>query len=103
MIAEDLASTTYGAMDGITLCGPRSYTVTPASLIFLDLTANTLTLLSTDPTEATSPLSITITATLVNYPLVPAATSTFTVEVVDYCASTTLSLNSITDMQAFVH
>ena len=95
MIAVDSA--------GTTLCGPRTYSISPSSLNFFDVTADTLTLLSTDPTEATSPLSITITATLVNYPLVPAATSTFTVELVDYCASTTLSLNSITDMQAFVH
>ena len=46
---------------------------------------------------------MTITATLDNYPLVAAASSTFTIEVVDYCVSTVLSFNPVVaDMQALV-
>ena len=60
--------------------------------------------MSTDPTEVTvSPLSITITATLDNYLLVAAATSTFTIDIQDLCLGTTLSFNTASNMQAFVH
>ena len=79
-VAKDTASTTYGAMDGTTLCGPRSYSIIPASYNYFSLSADTLTLVSTDITEVTvSPLSVTITATLDNYPLVSVATSSFTI------------------------
>ena len=44
-----------------------------------------------------------MTVILDDYPLVSAATATFTIEIVDYCASTILSFNSaVTDMQALV-
>ena len=104
MIAVDSASTTYGLMDGTTLCGPRTYSIGPTSYSFFSLSVDILTLISTDPIEATSPLSITITATLDNYPLVSVATSTFTVELVDYCTSTTLNFDTaVINMQAFIN
>ena len=83
-VAKDTASTTYGAMDGTTLCGPRSYSISPASYSFFSLSTDTLNLQSTDPTEVmVSPLMITITATLDNYPLITAATSSFTIQIYD--------------------
>ena len=42
--AIDTASTTYGAADGVTFCGPRSYSISPSTYTFLGLTSNTLTL-----------------------------------------------------------
>ena len=44
IVATDIDSLNYGNMDGTTLCGPRSYTISPASYSFLDLTTDTLTL-----------------------------------------------------------
>ena len=97
-------SLSNGNFDGITLCGSRTYSISPLSHTFLDLTSDILTLQSIDPNEATlSPITITMTVVLDDYPLVSAATATFTIEVVDYCASTILSFNpAVTDMQALV-
>ena len=65
MIAVDTASSTYGAADGVTFCGSRSYSISPNTYTFLDFTSGILTLQSIDPTDATpSPITITITATL---------------------------------------
>ena len=103
-LALDTASTTYGVGDGLTLCGPRTYSISPSIHSFFSLSTDLLTLMSTDPTEMTvSPLSITITATLDNYLLVAAASSTFTIDIQDLCPSTTLSFSTISNMQAFVH
>ena len=44
IVAIDTDSLNNGNMDGTTLCGLRSYTISPTSYSFLDLTANTLTL-----------------------------------------------------------
>ena len=103
--AIDTASIGYGNMDGVTLCGPRSYTISPTSYSFLDLTTDTLTLQSVDPAEATSsPIIITVSATLDNYPLISASSQTFTIEIIDLCATTSLDFNPlVTDMQATIH
>ena len=65
VLARDTASATYGNLDGFTLCGARTYTISPTTYPFLTISGNELTLVSTDPTEATaSPISISISATL---------------------------------------
>ena len=65
VLATDTASTSYGNGDGFTLCGPRTYSISPGTYSFLTLSGDVLTLASTDPTEAThSPISITISASL---------------------------------------
>ena len=104
-LATDTESLTNGNMDGVTLCGPRSYSISPTSYSFLDLTTDTLTLQSVDPAEATSsPIIITVSATLDNYPLITASSQTFTIEIIDLCATTSLDFNPfVTDMQATVH
>ena len=78
MIALDTVSSSNGLADGVTFCGSRSISISPSSYTFLDFTSATLTLLSTDFTEATSPITITISATIDNYPSV-IATQKFTV------------------------
>ena len=74
VLATDTASASYGALDGFTLCGPRTYTISPSTYPFLTISGDVLTLVSTDPAEATtSPISITISATLDDYPAIPAS------------------------------
>ena len=74
MLAKDSASTTYGNSDGFTLCGTRTYTISPATYSFLTISGDVLTLVSADPAETTSvPLTITIEATLDTYPAVASA------------------------------
>ena len=52
-------------MDGLTACGPRSYTISPTSYTYLALELDTLTLGSTDFADVTSvPIIITVEATL---------------------------------------
>ena len=95
VFGKDTASINYGTMDGTTFCGPRTYTISPTSNSFFSLTTEILTLQSTNPTEITTgPITITITATLDNYPLIPAASSTFTIEILDYCTNTVLSFST---------
>ena len=78
MTATDSASTTYGLGDGLTFCGTRTYTISPATYPFLTISGNVLTLVSTIPEEATSnPVPITIRATLDNYVSVASAEWTF--------------------------
>ena len=67
ILATDSVSLTNGNLDGVCHCGPRTYSISPSSPSALGLSGDTLTLLSTDPTDVTtSPISITITAELVN-------------------------------------
>ena len=81
MLATDTASATYGNLDGFTLCGARTYIILPTTYPFITISGDDLTLVSTDPAEETSaPLTITIVATLDNYPV--AAFGTFSVEIV---------------------
>ena len=78
VIATDSASLTYGTTDGVSLCGPRTYSISPTTYSFLTLFGDTLTLQSTDPLEATViPITIKIEAKLDNYPAVAPASSTF--------------------------
>ena len=78
VIATDTASKTYGNSNGVNFCGPRTYSIVPSSYSFLSLVGGALTLQSTDPAEATtSPITITISATLDNYTAIPAAVQTF--------------------------
>ena len=104
VIAKDTASTSYGTMDGVTLCGPRSYSISPTTHSFLTLSGDVLTLESTDPAEATaSPLTITISANLDSYPDIPAVVQTFDIEILNRCDTTTLSFNpAVSDMLAYV-
>ena len=81
VLASVTASWTNGDGDGFTFCGPRSYSIAPTTYSFLTLTDNVLTLQSTDPAEATtSPITITIRATLDYYPGIPAAVQTFDIQ-----------------------
>ena len=78
VIATDTASTSYGTLDGVSFCGPRSYSIAPSGYTFLSISGDVLTLQSTDPAEATtSPITITISAKLDDYPDIPAAVHTF--------------------------
>ena len=78
VLATDSASTSYGTMDGVSLCGSRTYSIAPTTHSFLTLFGDTLTLQSSDPAEATaSPITITISATLNSYTTIPAAVQTF--------------------------
>ena len=83
VLAIDTASMSYGNLDGFTFCGPRTYTIYPDSYSFLSLSGDTLTLVSTDPSEETaSPLTISILASLSNYPDVLPVSQTFDVEII---------------------
>ena len=105
MLATDSASTTYGNGDGVTLCGARRYTISPTTYPFLSITGDVLTLVSTDPSEATaSPITITLSATLDNYPSILDAVQTLSIEILDHCDTTTLNLNpAVTNMLAYVN
>ena len=86
----------------MSFCGPRTYSISPSSPSVLGLSGDTLTLVSIDPAEATTgPITITITADLVNYPWVT-STFNFAIEVRDYCASTVLSFAPVSDMLVYV-
>ena len=104
VLATDTASATYGNLDGVTLCGSRTYTITPTTNSFLDLSGKVLTLQSTDTSEATvSPITITISAVLDNYVDRPAATQTFTIEIIDRCDTTEIDFSpTVNDMVAYV-
>ena len=73
----------YGTpLDGVTFCGPRTYTITTASYSFLDLTGDTLTLQSNNPIDAlSSPYTVEIVAGLDIYPDVPKVSQTFQISV----------------------
>ena len=102
MTATDSASVTYAT----TLCGPLSYTISAASfpVLSIDNASGILTLESNDPTMVISPAeTITISASLDDYPSIPAAAQTFNIEVVDSCATTMITItSSVVDMQALV-
>ena len=99
VLAKDTSSTTYGNNDGQTLCGPRSYSFSPTTHSFLSLAGDTLTLVSTDPSEHTTiPITITMSVTLDNYSMIPAATQTFTIQVIDRCRSTSLNTPNVIDL-----
>ena len=100
----DSASTSYGNGDGFTLCGSRSYTISPTTYPFLTISGDVLTLESTDRTEATaSPITISISATLDDYPSISAVSQLFQIEIIDHCDTTVLSFNPVvTDMLAYV-
>ena len=80
---SDSASTLYGNQDGYSLCGARSYSITPATYAFLSLSGNQITLQSSDVSDVTSagPLPISVSVSLVNYTSRPAVSQSFTVEV----------------------
>ena len=103
VLAKDTSSTSYGNNDGQTLCGPRTYSISPTTHSFLSLAGDTITLVSTDPSEHTaSPITITISVTLDSYPMVSAATQTFTIQVIDRCLSTSLNTPNVSDLLAYV-
>ena len=106
MLALDIASASYGNLDGFTLCGSRSYTISPTSYTYLSLAGDVLSLESTNTAEKTiSPITITISAQLASYPTIPAVQQTFTIEILDHCDSTTLSSFTpvVSDMLAYVN
>ena len=105
VLSTDTASATNGNLDGVTLCGPRTYTITPATYSFLDLSGDTLTLQSTDTSETSAtPITITISATLDNYAAITAVSQTFTIQILDHCDATTLSFSpAVTSMLAYVN
>ena len=83
----------------------KLFKTTTTTHSFLTLSSDILTLQSTDPAEATSsPITITISVKLDNYPDIPAAVQTFQIEIVDHCDTTTLSFDhAVTDMLAYVN
>ena len=84
MLAKDTASTNYGNNDGVSFCGFRSYSISPTTHSFLTLSGDVLTLQSNDRLEATtSPITITISAKLDDYPDIPAAVDTFSIELLN--------------------
>ena len=104
VLAKDSASTTYGTMDGFSLCGPRSYSISPTTHSFLSLLGDTLTLQSTDPSEATaSPITITIESNLDDYPAVPAAVETFVIEIIDLCETATIAQTDQTPSKPYTY
>ena len=68
------------------------------------MSGDVLTLQSTDPSEATtSPITITIEATLDNYPAI-AAVEAFEIEIIDLCDTTTLHFDpNVSAMTAYVY
>ena len=56
MLAKDSASSAYGNGDGFTLCGTRTYTISPTTYPLLTISGDVLALVSTDPAEATKSL-----------------------------------------------
>ena len=105
VLAKDTASGSYGNLDGFTLCGSRSYSISPTSYSFLSLAGDVLSLVSTNPAEkTTSPITITISAQLDSYPTIPAVQQTFTIQILDHCDSTTLSFTPVvSNMIAYVN
>jgi hypothetical protein len=61
------------------LCGARTFTISPTTYSFLSLSDNVLTLYSTVPSEASAPITVTVTAVLDDYPLITPATALFTI------------------------
>ena len=89
----------------MTECGPRIYSISPLGFAFLTLSGDTLMLESSNLADFTAvPETITITATLVNYSNVAAATASFTIEIADKCRTSTLSFAPVvTNMEATVN
>ena len=89
----------------MSFCGPRAYSIDPSSPLVLDLSGDTLTLLSTDPADVTtSPISIMVSAELVNYPAVAPTSETFNIEVknsADPCESMIITAESISDVTLY--
>ena len=79
--ATDTASNNFGARDGVSFCGSRSYELEPAEnynhILLLDDTI--LSLDSSDPAEAGIVHTVAIHASLDDYPLIARATTTFTI------------------------
>ena len=80
--ATDTVSNIFGAADGVSFCGDRSYELEPSEaynhiLSLLDDTR--LSLESNDPAEAEIGHQVTIYASLDDYPAIPRATTTFTI------------------------
>ena len=88
------ATQTVFAVDtvgGITsICGPRTFSISPSTLlpfftfspVMGDPTSATLTLGTTDPTDATDGIMVTITAKLDDHPQVAPATNTFKIVII---------------------
>ena len=82
---QDSLSQSFAPNDGLTFCGPRTYSITSngaliSEFLSLDQTLNRLTLLSIDPNHTvSSPYTVTIEASLSEHPSVLPVQSTFTV------------------------
>ena len=83
--------------DGLTLCGARTYSITPFDLSFLSLSDDNLELQSSDQGDFTaSPISITVTAELTDYPSVTVDAS-FSVQIADPCRTSTINFELTND------
>ena len=81
----------------MTLCGPRTYTISPSNLTFLSLSDNVLELKSSDQNDFTAnPISITVQAVLSDYPSVSVDTN-FSVEIADPCQTSTIKFELLID------
>jgi hypothetical protein len=77
---KDNVSSNEGTMDGLTYCGPRTYTINYPG--FLSISGTTITLNSVTASDITnSPYTAIVTAKLANWPTVPTVTKTFTVTI----------------------
>jgi hypothetical protein len=65
----DSQSSSHGDKYGLTLCGPKTFTISPSNLSFFSLTGSTLSLKSTNPADVGSQV-VTLTITLQNYPTI---------------------------------
>lgn len=81
VLALDSASTSFGNGDGFTLCGARTYSLSP-SFSYFTVSGDTLTLQSNDPAHAVGLQTVTVSANLVNYPAISPATFVMQIEIV---------------------
>jgi len=94
MAATDSQSDSYGQAN---VCGSFVYSISPTKFLSLDA-PNRLITLSSNDTAAIGTYTATLTATLESYPAVPAAISSFKVNLVDPCLQTFIPSFSLPTM-----
>lgn len=104
VLATDSSGLSHGNGDGYTLCGPRHYEiVSPTAFPFLSLEDDKLVLVSSDTSEhMETPETITIMASLVDYPSIAPVSQDFTIQLIDRCRTTVLDTPVVDDMRITV-
>ena len=90
---QDATETTSTALNVSNVCGGFTYSITSYTFLTINQSTRVLALGSSNMAHIGS-YTVTLSATLTNYPTTPAATKTFTVTLVDPCLTTTLSLGA---------